>query len=266
MGGPNWMRDGDYEYTESLARREWAWEFLRRNPDFRTAWKSAQIEYGISSYSGQTTTLVCALERPSLGIWGCLYCSDPQCDAREAKVFWLPTLSPGVLRLTALPLSAKIDATPFLLRDIGCPSMLLELPSGPQHLLFAERGRTLQLVVVGADVMSPVRLLFDGAPEREGAAAQLRALRCFNDLRLAGRLYPSRIQREPLSLYRRIVLRVLDAEAAGASQREMAKYLFSDAYTDETWLSPERPLREKVRRALRRGHALMRRGYRHLLG
>lgn len=266
MGAPDWTRDCDYRYTQSLSPQEWAWEFLRRNPDFRIAWNAAQIEYGISGYSGHITTLVCALERPSLSAWGCLYSSDPQCDAREARVFWLPDLCPGVLRLLASQLSERIDVTPFRLRDIDSPSVLLELPSGPQHLLFAEGGRTLQLVVDGADVMTPVRLLFDGAPERAGASAQLRALRCFNDLRLAGRLYPSRIQREPLSLYRRTVLRALDAEAAGASQRDMARYVFAGAYTDETWLSPDRPLREKIRRALRRGHALMHRGYRRLLG
>ena len=111
----------------------------------------------------------------------------------------------------------------------------------------------------------PVRLLFDGAPDHNKALAQLRALRCFNDLRLSGRLYPSRLQREPLSLYRRLVLRMLDAEAAGASQQDMARHIFSNDYTDEKWFSPDRPLRERVRRALRRGHALMRRGYRRLL-
>lgn len=36
--GPAWpdrQDDGDYGYVERLTSRGWAWEFLRRNPDFQ---------------------------------------------------------------------------------------------------------------------------------------------------------------------------------------------------------------------------------------
>jgi hypothetical protein len=168
------------------------------------------------------------------------------------------------LRLTAFPISAKIEATTFLLREISSPSVLLEVPDGPQHLLFAEGGRSLQLVISGEDVTRPVRLMADVAADRSFAPAQLRTLQCFQDLRLSGRLYPSHLQREPLSLYRRLVLRVLDADQAGASQQQIARHVLT-GYSDEKWFSPDRPLRERVRRALRRGRALMRGGYRKLL-
>jgi hypothetical protein len=112
--------------------------------------------------------------------------------------------------------------------------------------------------------MRPVRLMVDGAPDRTLAAPQLRALQCFQGLRLSGRLHSSHIQREPLSLYRRMVLRALDGDLDGAPQQDIARHVLSD-YTDDKWRAPERPLRERLRRALRRGHALMRRGYRDLL-
>ena len=261
---PDWTKDSDYAWTDALSRREWAWEFLRRNPEFRLAWETARLEYGTAGYDGQTTIVVSQHQTPALASWGCLYCNSPEEDARKAVVLWLPEAHPGVLRLTAFPVSADIEATTFLLREIVSPSVLLELPKGPQNLLFRYGGRRLQLVIAGEDILRPVRLMADGAPERSSALPQLRALQCFQDLRLSGRLYASHLQREPLSLYRRLVLRALDGDLAGASQQQIAQHVLAD-YSDEKWFSPDRPLRERLRRALRRGRALMQGGYRRLL-
>ncbi|WP_265518234.1 transcriptional regulator domain-containing protein [Nitratireductor luteus] len=32
---PDWRNEKAYAYTAQLTRRGWAWEFLRRNPEFR---------------------------------------------------------------------------------------------------------------------------------------------------------------------------------------------------------------------------------------
>lgn len=32
---PDWRATASYSYTIRLTRRQWAWEFLRRNPTFR---------------------------------------------------------------------------------------------------------------------------------------------------------------------------------------------------------------------------------------
>ena len=32
---PDWRATASYDYTARLTRRQWAWEFLRRNPTFR---------------------------------------------------------------------------------------------------------------------------------------------------------------------------------------------------------------------------------------
>lgn len=148
---PDWTNDRDYDWTDNLSRREWAWEFLRRNAAFRATWGVARLQYGISGYDGSTTMLVCAERTPSLSPWGCLYCSTPEGDAREATVFWLPDLCPSVLRLNAFPLAENIAATPFWLREIVSMSILLEFPDGPQHLLFVEGERSLQLAIFLTD-------------------------------------------------------------------------------------------------------------------
>lgn len=264
MSTPDWTKAEDYDWLNLLSRREWAWEFLRRNPDFQAAWQSARLEYGIADYMAQTTVIVSIEETSSLTQWGCLYCSTPEQDSREAVVFWLPDLCPSVLRLNAFPLTEKIDTLPFVLREMISCSVLLEIPNGPQHLLFMEGGRSLQLVIQGADVTKPVRLMADGTPDRALAKPQLRCLQCFNDLRLRGSLHPSHVQRDPLSARWKLVLRVLDGDLAGASRKEIARHVLPE-YSDDLWRSLERPLQCRIRRALARGYALMQKGYRSLL-
>jgi transcriptional regulator len=34
----DWSRIQAYDYTQALSARSWAWEFLRRNPDFKAEW------------------------------------------------------------------------------------------------------------------------------------------------------------------------------------------------------------------------------------
>lgn len=262
---PDWRDNRLYDYTAKLTRPEWAWEFLRRNSDFRAAWRRAQLEYGIVGYDDRTTMLVCQSDAPSLLQWGLLYSTAPDQDARMASVFWTPEVCSGVLRLTGFPLNARMDATTFLLRDMSCASVLLEMPNGPQNLLFVDEGRGLQLVVAGADVTRPVRLVTDGAPKAERCSRQLRALQCFNELRLTGRLPPSRLQRDPLSPRLRHVLRVLDGDLSGASLQLIAQGTLGNEFTPERWQGRARTLRDRIRRSLRRGYFLMRKGYRDFL-
>ena len=35
---PDWRKPEDYEYLKSIDRHEWAWEFLRRNHEYRKAY------------------------------------------------------------------------------------------------------------------------------------------------------------------------------------------------------------------------------------
>src|SRR5690348_12980353 len=84
---PDWTEDNDYLWTDALSRREWAWEFLRRNSEFRADWNAAQVEYGVSGYDGGTTTMMSLQREPSLLKWGCLYTASPKYDARISVVF-----------------------------------------------------------------------------------------------------------------------------------------------------------------------------------
>ena len=37
----NWRNNDDYQYTHRITRLQWAWEFLRRNPEYQKEWLNA---------------------------------------------------------------------------------------------------------------------------------------------------------------------------------------------------------------------------------
>jgi hypothetical protein len=53
LRGPDWRRPEDYVFTERLSGARWAWEFLRRNPEYRrewaafwAVWQALEADYG----------------------------------------------------------------------------------------------------------------------------------------------------------------------------------------------------------------------------
>jgi hypothetical protein len=61
-----------------------------------------------------------------------------------------------------------------------------------------------------------------------------------------------------------LVLRILDANLSGATRDEIARKLSADEYIDEGWSGANQLLRDRVRRAIYRGRALMCKDYRTL--
>ena len=41
---PDWRNEDDYERTKTLSAEGWAWEFLRRNPEYRKDYEKLCVE------------------------------------------------------------------------------------------------------------------------------------------------------------------------------------------------------------------------------
>jgi Proteobacterial transcriptional regulator-like domain len=67
-----WRCDSAYRYLDSLGSIAFSWEFLRRNPDYRAAYRSIA--------SGNDAVLVARR-------WGCA--ADPDLRADHPSVAWL---------------------------------------------------------------------------------------------------------------------------------------------------------------------------------
>lgn len=259
----DWRDRESYAYTANFSLREWAWEFLRRNPDFVEDWKQAQFQYAFYGQDGATTILLAMTDDLVLRKWGCLYASNPAHDSRVASVFWDPEICGSVLHLNAV---SATDAEAFTLNKIYSPSVVLELKNDEQHILFAHDGCWLQVAFEGSDILKPGRFSLSLSSDRYLSQEKRRLLHCFDDLRFSGRIMSSHFQPTEYGQRLCFVVRALDGYLSGADQEEIAIALIGKQRVAADWKNPLRSLQDRVRRAINRGCFLMRGGYRRFLG
>lgn len=61
-----------YDYTLLLSKPDWAWEFMRRNPDYKTDWSALIRQGSPQSEQAQGSTRIISLRRSHAGAakWG----------------------------------------------------------------------------------------------------------------------------------------------------------------------------------------------------
>lgn len=252
----DWSLRSSYEYAVALTPRDWAWEFLRRNPEFQMAWWQSRDTFEIT-FSNSTLTIIHArTDALAAENWGCFYTDAPDIDARSANVFWSPAHFATILHMHAVSTDARSNMAPFDLRQQTCPASLLFAADSTQHLLFHGRGHGIQLAVSGASLLEPVHLLADPVFNVGEARQRLEALARFNDF-VAG--LPPPVGRKAMRLGK--ILQALDGSLAGAPHRDIAVALFGTERVEADWNDPGQNLRDRVRRAVKRGRDLMSGGY-----
>lgn len=179
--------------------------------------------------------------------------------APHARVLWDPDLCSAVCRAAAE--HAECDGISLLTR--ASRLIVLRTSDGTQHVLIENSGRTLQLVVVGADVTRPVHLTTAIPVGAQRLAPHLWMAKCLHELCSKGRL--PRDHAHPRRRRLRMVLQALDGRLAGASHRDISCALFGDKRTKADWTDPSDHLRDTTRRAVQRGWLLMEVGYKALL-
>ncbi len=138
-----------------FTRRDWAWETLRRNREYRAAWQAARAEFEVTAESDNRRVVIAHKTQTVLDRWGCLYTDEPYTDARSAAVFWRPDNAMGIPHMTAHRTEVEIDAGHFCLSEMQIPSVLLLMPGNKQSLLFMDEGRGLRLSIFGESCETP---------------------------------------------------------------------------------------------------------------
>ena len=231
----HWYPTAAYLFVLWLDALALAWEYLRRNPDYRLDWLRHHRRLQAAQQAAQR--------------WGLRLLEDPALDARDAHPAWLPG-SDAVVQLYP-DADPPLDAAAFAFWHIP----------GHKHLL--HDGKGLALIA-----RSPGRCLrFALAPGLQDGMAVVHAYRGGTTAPARGyapgaAIADAKPRPTPAALLELHTLQALDATLAGASLREVGEGLFGvDALAD--WYS-DGGLRSKVRRLVRRGDALMRSGYRQL--
>ncbi|HEV2561173.1 MAG TPA: DUF2285 domain-containing protein [Rhizomicrobium sp.] len=256
----DWQKSDTYDYGKNLVHTDWAWEGLRRNRHFQQSWQDARNRFQVLEEHDHLR-IIAAPEDDGLTRWGCLYTDAPDCNASDATVIWQPERYSRVLPMAAFTPDGAMRAAPFRLHDLRCCATLLMTPDGLQHLFIGNRGRSFQIAVTGASLLKPAHLLTEAILDPKNGGLRLKSLQCFNDLRATGRLVRSHIPAQPSSPRMRMVIQVLDGALAGVPYRDIAAVLFGKARVEREWDNRNRFLRDRIRRAVKRGRDLMNGGY-----
>lgn len=142
---------------------------------------------------------------------------------------------------------------------------VLQEPAGEQ-LLLRQDLRTLRLDIrEGTLLAGPVRMhyMLGGYHHLD---RRLLTLRRLSALRRLGRLPTNLYAPHPKQRRWSLILRTIDAMAAGSSQREIATVLFGTEVVERDWAAASSYLRLRVQRLAKGARALLDGGYLRLLG
>ena len=241
LSSDHWHPSAAYLYVLHLDGPALAWEYLRRDPDYRRDW----------------------LRRRHPGTaqrWGLRLLEDPGLDARDVYPAWFPDHDTVVqLYPDADP---PPDASPFefwripgrkqLIHDGRRLMLVVQLPGSCVRLAFAP---TLEN---GMAYAYAIRASRNPCPRYRALADELNKLQVASDATPAGAVKP---RPSPSSLLELHTLQALDGTLAGASLRTVADVLFGPDAVAKDWHA-DGDLRARVRRLVQRGKKLMRGGYR----
>lgn len=243
--GPNWQDPQCYDWLDALPRRALAWEFLRRNANYRQSYVRIEAQ--------QTIT-------PA---WPLVRAEDPDRDARSAQPLWRSDACDEVLALRAAPPLDDALLARLSLSRLRCRVVVTRHEAMNRvHLLFAQAGRYLQLEIQGQTDLEAAALLMPAVAPRPLAEKRALALRRLADLADCGEL---RAHLYRAGRFKRL-LQVLDGAMAGARHREIAAAVFGAERIARDWRTGENHLRDHIRRAIGQGRTLVDGGYRKLLG
>jgi hypothetical protein len=196
---------------------------------------------------------------------GFTFAEDPDRIAPEARIIWHADLDPGTLGVIALP---SDPSDPDSIRtDLLAPWLAIATDgTGREHAVLSDGWHRIRIDVEdGSLAREEAVLLRYRILGIASAETKLLPLRRFLDLcrhrRFARSLFPP----DPRTDRWLTVLRVHDALAAGASQREIGAALFGEDRIVLDWSDRSESLRSRVRRLVRDAHVMAQGGYRGLL-
>ena len=250
---PDWKDGAAYVPLLSAERACFAWEWLRRDREYREA--------ALEALAGGGGPSRLRREQPEAGRWGLHELEDPRLAAPAARPVWRREAHPLVLVAEAERCVSGPEAL-----DLADWGAIVTIVRGAcDHLLLSDGLRSLRLDVSGAGLeTTPVRLHYRIAGFL-AADAPLLVLRRLLALQRTGRfsrtLHPAEVRARRLIL----MLRAHDALASGARQREIAARLLNGEAAAQGWRLRSPYLRSRVQRLVRSAAAMAAGGWQSLL-
>ena len=240
-----WRAGAAYLYVLLLDGPSLAWEYLRRNPDYRRDWH-AEPE-GVASATR----------------WGLAALESPYLDARLAQPLWQP------------PSEGLVCLTPAKHQWANAARFSLWTLPGRKTLLHDRRGLRLTLHLGGRIVHVDLRAdlgedmafsyVIAAGPHAAPQWQAARSLRSLLEGASQGTGCVTAVRPTRAAMVHMRSLQALDGTLAGASHREVAEAIFGVRRVAEGW-HPDSVLRAQTRHWIHRARGFMQRDYRSLIG
>jgi hypothetical protein len=248
---PDWRDPAGYRSLLAIDRPGFAWEFLRRNPDYC----AETLRFPPLPHRDRARPL--KLDAPARGAarWGFGFQETPNLDALSARAVWREEHDRGIVTVDAI--AAEPGQRDSLdISQAGVDVLLLSTTDGPAQLLLSDGARHIHLALRNGSLLEgPVRLRYalEGLADLTPKLFTLRRLSALWRLgRMPVELFP-RDRRAPRWIE---MLRTLNAVRAGTSQREIARGLFGSELVEREWRQRSDYLRLRVQRLVHNGEAI----------
>jgi hypothetical protein len=252
----------DYAYTRGLDHTGWAWEFLRRNEDYKRDYRTNRAGHPLPIIHNSGAVVV-RLRRRVLAAeqWALHLFADPYKSARDAHVFWLADRLKNAVSCTLRIANDNVMGALSLASFVGQRRILVT--PNQEFVVIADHQMSACMVVknatflIGNSSVTFEILGFEDPTKAIEAVQTLRRLRtnAAKELNVQSCFPPKYLN----------YLIALDGHLAGRSYRDIAEILYGADRIGPYWTDDSRGYKSKVRRAVERGVALMKGGYRALL-
>ena len=251
-GIPDWIDGTAYASLLEIERAGFAWEWLRRQPEYETAARRALDRCWIGQRLEDSRALA----------WNLHAFEDPDLPAPEARPVWIAAAHPWVVRAAAEWSGNDEDAL-----DLGRlgPAVTLVFSTDAERLLLTDGYRSIRLDLSGSGIArSPVRLSYElaGIETLERPLLVLRRLRA---LAITGRFRPSLHPRFRRAHRMVQLLRTHDALRAGASQADIAQVLLRQNLERSRWRIHSPSIRSQAQRLVAAARHMSKSGFWRLL-
>lgn len=203
---------------------------------------------------------------PKRSIGGVTFAEDPTRTAPEARILWHAALDPAILPVRAEPAEPD-DPDAVRLAALAPWLTVVAGTDGREHAVISDGRHHLRLDVEAGRLSGEEAVVLEYVLRGVRAAEpRLLTLRRLIGLCRYRRFARSLFAPDPRMPRLVRTLRVSDALAAGASQREIAAALFGADSLGRDWNGRSDALRSRIRRLVREARATAAGGYRQLLG
>ena len=253
-----------YDYLSWLSPDRWAWEYLRRNIEFKrdASMRSPNDVSDVSSsYLKPARILRPRVTQTLAERWGLLFMPDPELNGYEVNAVWSHYVFPDQVEVNCTPRKPGQNCDIWDRTIAHCQVTHITDRSAREYLLVRGRGCVAQIRCTGMSLLGlePVRMklqISDMQAYDQKLKRQKEIMKLYGD-------GPDRS--EPLWTKTTQILRngliALDCQALGMKHRDIAAVLYGEEAVAENWGDDCNSIRSQLRYVIRKAEGLRDGGY-----